>query len=93
MIQMMFAEINIIDIFERFGVSLSFLVFMLWTTYKGFGWLGSNILLPLHQRHMLFIDRLESSINEVTKVQTESMRILAEVLNHTKILRKDSKND
>ena len=90
---MMFAEINIIDIFERFGVSLSFLVFMLWTTYKGFGWLGSNILLPLHQRHMLFIDRLESSINEVTKVQTESMRILAEVLNHTKILRKDSKND
>jgi hypothetical protein len=93
MIEMMFAEINIIDIFERFGVSLSFLVFMLWTTYKGFGWLGSNILLPLHQRHMLFIDRLESSINEVTKVQTESMRILAEVLNHTKILRKDSKND
>lgn len=90
---MMFADINIVDIFERFGVSLSFLIFLLWVTYKGFGWLGSNILLPLHQRHMLFIDRLESSINEVTKVQTESMRILAEVLNHTKILRKDSKND
>ena len=89
----MFADINIVDIFERFGVSLSFLIFLLWVTYKGFGWLGSNILLPLHQRHMLFIDRLESSINEVTKVQTESMRILAEVLNHTKILRKDSKND
>jgi hypothetical protein len=89
----MFADINFIDIFEKFGVSLGFLVFMLWTTYKGFGWLGSNILLPLHQRHMLFIDRLESSINEVTKVQTESMRILAEVLNHTKTLRKDSKND
>jgi len=90
---MMFSEINFIEIFEKFGVSLGFLVFMLWVTYKGFGWIGSNILLPLHQRHMLFIDRLESSINEVTKVQTESMRILAEVLNHTKTLRKDSKND
>jgi hypothetical protein len=90
---MIFSEISFVDIFERFGVSLGFLVFMLWVTYKGFGWLGSNILLPLHQRHMLFIDRLESSINEVTKVQTESMRILAEVLNHTKTLRKDSKND
>jgi hypothetical protein len=89
----MFSEINFIEIFEKFGVSLGFLVFMLWVTYKGFGWIGSNILLPLHQRHMLFIDRLESSINEVTKVQTESMRILAEVLNHTKTLRKDSKND
>jgi len=86
----MFADINFIDIFERFGVSLSFLIFLLWVTYKGFGWLGGNILLPLHQRHMLFIDRLENSINEVAKVQSESMRILAEVLNH---LRKDSKND
>lgn len=88
---MMFSEINFIEIFEKFGVSLGFVVFLLWTTYKGFGWIGSNILLPLHQRHMLFIDRLENSINEVTKVQTESMRILAEVLNHTKTLRKDSK--
>lgn len=86
----MFADINFIDIFERFGVSLSFLIFLLWVTYKGFGWLGSNILLPLHQRHMLFIDRLENSINEVAKVQSESMRILSEVLNH---LRKDSKHD
>jgi hypothetical protein len=86
----MFADINFIDIFERFGVSLSFLIFLLWVTYKGFGWLGSNILLPLHQRHMLFIDRLENSINEVSKVQSESMRILAEVLTH---LRKDSKHD
>jgi hypothetical protein len=89
---MMFSEINFIEIFEKFGVSLGFVVFLLWTTYKGFGWIGSNILLPLHQRHMLFIDRLENSINEVTKVQTESMRILAEVLNHTKTLRKDSKS-
>jgi hypothetical protein len=86
----MFADINFIDIFERFGVSLSFLIFLLWVTYKGFGWLGSNILLPLHQRHMLFIDRLESSINEVAKVQSESMRILSEVLNH---LRKEEKHD
>ena len=86
----MFADLNIVDIFERFGVTLSFLIFLLWVTYKGFGWLGSNILLPLHQRHMLFIDRLENSINEVAKVQSESMRILSEVLNH---LRKDSKHD
>jgi len=89
----MFSEINFVEIFEKFGVSLGFLVFMLWTTYKGFGWLGSNILLPLHQRHMLFIDRLESSIDEVSKVQAESLRILTEVLNYTRTLKKEVKND
>ena len=90
---MMFAEINIIDIFERFGVSLSFLIFLLWAVYKGFSWLGQNIILPLHQRHMLFIDRLEGSIGEVAKAQAESLKILTEVLNYTRILKKEAKND
>lgn len=89
----MFADINIVDIFERFGVSLSFLIFLLWVTYKGFGWLGQNIILPLHQRHMLFIDRLEGSIGEVAKAQAESLKILTEVLNYTRILKKEAKND
>jgi len=90
---MMFSEINFVEIFEKFGVSLGFLVFMLWVTYKGFGWIGSNILLPLHQRHMLFIDRLESSIGEVAKAQAESLKILTEVLNYTRTLKKEVKHD
>ena len=90
---MMFSEINFVEIFEKFGVSLGFLVFILWATYKGFGWLGSNILLPLHQRHMVFIDRLESSIGEVAKAQAESLRILTEVLNYTRTLKKEVKHD
>jgi hypothetical protein len=89
----MFSEINFVEIFEKFGVSLGFLVFMLWVTYKGFGWIGSNILLPLHQRHMLFIDRLESSIGEVAKAQAESLKILTEVLNYTRTLKKEVKHD
>lgn len=89
----MFGEINFVDIFEKFGVSLGFLIFLLWVTYKGFGWLGGNILLPLHQRHMLFIDRLENSIGEVAKAQAESLRILTEVLNYTKTLKKEVKHD
>ena len=90
---MMFSEINFIEIFEKFGVSLGFLVFMLWTTYKGFSWLGQNIILPLHQRHMLFIDRLEGSIGEVAKAQAESLKILTEVLNYTRTLKKEVKHD
>jgi len=89
----MFADINIVDIFEKFGVSLSFLIFLLWAVYKGFSWLGQNIILPLHQRHMVFIDRLESSIGEVAKAQAESLKILTEVLNYTRILKKEAKND
>lgn len=90
---MIFGDINIVDIFEKFGVSLSFLVFLLWAVYRGFGWLGQNIILPLHQRHMLFIDRLENSIGEVAKAQAESLRILTEVLNYTRTLKKEVKHD
>jgi hypothetical protein len=35
---------------------------------------------------MLFIDRLESGIGEVTKAQTDSMKILTEILRQTKEL-------
>ena len=90
---MMFSEINLIDIFEKFGVTLSFLVFFLLAAYRGFCWLGQNIILPLHQRHMIFIDRIEGSIGEVAKAQAESLRILSEVLNYTKILKKEAKHD
>lgn len=89
----MFADINFIELFERFGVSFGFLIFMLWSTYTGFSWLGKNIILPLHQRHMLFIDRIEGSIGEVAKAQSESLRLLTEVLNHTRVLKKEAKND
>ena len=85
----MFAEINFLDIFERFGVTMGFLMFLLWTSYNGFGWLGSNIILPLHHRHMLFIDRLEDSLREVAKAQSESMHILTEVLKQTKTMHKE----
>jgi hypothetical protein len=40
---------------------------------------------------MVFIDRLESSIGEVAKAQAESLRILTEVLNYTRTLKKEVK--
>lgn len=92
----MFSEVDFLGIIERFGVTLSFLIFLVWCVYRGGSWFAINILLPLHQRHILFIDRLETSIGEVTKAQTESMKILAEILTQTRELealhRKD-KND
>lgn len=82
----MFADFDFISLFERFGVTLTFLIFLVWCVYHGGSWIGINILLPLHQRHMLFIDRLESGIGEVTKAQTESMKILTEILTQTREL-------
>jgi hypothetical protein len=82
----MIADIDFVSLIERFGVTLTFLVFLVWCVYRGGSWVGVNILLPLHQRHMLFIDRLESGIGEVTKAQTDSMKILTEILSQTKEL-------
>jgi len=82
----MIADIDFVSLIERFGVTLTFLIFLVWCVYRGGSWVGVNILLPLHQRHMLFIDRLESGIGEVTKAQTDSMKILTEILRQTKEL-------
>lgn len=88
---------DIVTLIERFGVPITFLAFFVFCVYKGGGWLGTSILLPLHQRHMLFIDRLEAGIGEVTKAQSESMRVLSLILQQTKELealhRKDVNSD
>jgi len=82
----MLAELDIVSLVEKFGITLTFLVFLVWCVYRGGSWVGVNILLPLHQRHMLFIDRLEAGIGELTSAQTESMKILTQILQQTKEL-------
>lgn len=79
-------EKEIIFMVERIGVSCTFLVFFVWATYKGFSWLGSNIILPLHERHIKFIDRLESSIENVVQSQATTMIILNQILLSTREL-------
>lgn len=71
-------------IIERFGVSFSFLVFFVWCAVKSGKWLGEKIILPLQERHLQFLDKLEGGIDNVIVTQTKTLEILNQILLNTK---------
>ena len=77
---------DFILLIERLGVSCSFLIFFVWSTYKASTWLGEKIILPLHDRHIKFIDRLEVGLENVVKSQENTMEILNQILLKTREL-------
>ena len=84
-------EKEIILLIERLGVSCTFLIFFVWTTYKAANWLGNKIILPLHDRHIKFIDRLENGLENVVKSQENTMTILNQILLNTRELQEIKK--
>lgn len=85
-------EKEIILLVERLGVSCTFLIFFVWTTYKAANWLGNKIILPLHDRHIKFIDRLENGLENVVKSQENTMTILNQILLNTRELQEIKKH-
>ena len=66
---------DFILLIERLGVSCSFLIFFVWSTYKASTWLGEK-----------FIDRLEVGLENVVKSQENTMEILNQILLNTREL-------
>ena len=85
-------EKEIILLIERLGVSCTFLIFFVCTTYKAANWLGNKIILPLHDRHIKFIDRLENGLENVVKSQENTMTILNQILLNTRELQEIKKH-
>lgn len=85
-------EKELILLIERLGVSCTFLIFFVWTTYKAANWLGDKIILPLHDRHIKFIDRLENGLENVVKSQENTMTILNQILLNTRELQEIKKH-
>ena len=73
-----------IQLVERFGVSFSFLVFFVWCAYKSGMWLGEKVILPMQERHLEFLDKLEAGIDTVVNTQNKSLEILNQVLLNTR---------
>lgn len=73
-----------IQLVERFGVSFSFLVFLAWCLYRLALWMGEKVIMPIQQRHLEFLDKLENGIETVIVTQNKSFEILNQVLLNTK---------
>lgn len=77
-------EKEIVMLIERFGVSLSFLIFFIWCAYKSGMWFGEKVVLPIQKRHLEFLDKLEIGIETVVNTQNKSLEILNQVLLNTR---------
>ena len=75
---------SIISVAERLGVSFAFLMLILWGGCRLFGWFGNKILLPLQERHIRFLDKLETGIEKVLDAQNETLRVVAEIHKNTR---------
>lgn len=65
------ADIDWLMLLDKMGIPVAALVAIGYGIFSTCKWLGNNILMPLHQRHLLFLDRLEAGIQKICDKQVE----------------------
>jgi hypothetical protein len=65
------ADIDWPNLIDKLGVPVAALAAIGYAIYSTIKWIGNNILIPIHQRHLLFLDRLETSIEKICNTQVD----------------------
>ena len=65
------ADIDWPNLIDKLGVPVAALAAIGYSIYSTIRWIGNNILMPIHQRHLLFLDRLETSIDKICTTQVD----------------------
>ena len=58
-----------LNLVEKLGLPVVALFAIGYSLYSSCRWIGTNILLPIHNRHLVFLDRLETGIEKIVDVQ------------------------
>lgn len=58
-----------LTIIDRLGLPCVALIAIGYGLHNSARWLGNNILMPIHQRHLVFLDRLEAGISRIVDTQ------------------------
>ena len=58
-----------LNLVEKLGLPVVALFAIGYSLYNSCRWIGTNILLPIHNRHLIFLDRLETGIEKIVDVQ------------------------
>ena len=58
-----------LTIIDRLGLPCVALIAIGYGLHNSARWLGNNILMPIHQRHLVFLDRLEAGLNRIVETQ------------------------
>lgn len=65
------ADIDIPNIIDKLGLPVAALAAIGYAVYSTIRWVGNNILIPIQQRHLVFLDRLENSIEKICQTQVD----------------------
>ena len=63
------ANFDWLTIIDRLGLPVVALIAIGYGLHNSARWLGNNILMPIHQRHLIFLDRLEAGISRIVDTQ------------------------
>jgi hypothetical protein len=58
-----------LNLIDKLGLPVVALVAIGYALYNSCKWIGTNILLPIHNRHLIFLERLELGIEKIVDVQ------------------------
>jgi len=69
---MLFAvsEIELLAFFERFGLPTVILMVFAWFVAQSIRWFGVNVVVPMKDRHIDFLGKLEHCIDKIADTQT-----------------------
>jgi hypothetical protein len=54
-----------ISIAEKIGLPGLIIIFLILGLWKAFAWAGSNILLPVTEKHINFLEKLEKNFDQI----------------------------
>jgi hypothetical protein len=58
-----------VTLFRDLGVPVALLIGMGYGFYHGMVWLGNQVIVPLHKRHLQFLDKVEAAVESLTSSQ------------------------
>ncbi len=79
-------EQNWVEIIEKLGLPVGMLAFVSYSLWKATAWLGVNILAPLKDRHLQFLDSLQITLKILAEGQTALAKEMETI---TKIIAKE----
>jgi hypothetical protein len=67
----------ILQIVEKLGIPMGVLMVFSWGFWKSAQWAGTRIILPIHERHMQFLDSLEDTLKTLAGGQDQLAKELS----------------
>lgn len=66
-----------LQIVEKIGIPMGILAVFSWGFWKSAQWAGTKIILPIHERHMQFLDSLEDTLKMLAGGQDQLAKELS----------------